>query len=113
MFSPAMYKKAIQPHSSSLSVVSTARDGVQPVQQPVPDTSAEVAAVREALAAVSPAAQKAAASFLAEAGRSLSLLRQERSALALDAHHAQALQVSAVQRFQTGRRGGGREGGLL
>lgn len=65
----------------------------QPVQQAAPDTSAEVAAVREALAAVSPAAQKAVAFFLAEAGKSLSSLRQERNALALDSHQLLLLQV--------------------
>lgn len=65
----------------------------QPVQQATPDTSAEVAAVREALAAVSPAAQKAVASFLAEAGKSLSSLRQERNALALDSHQLLSLLV--------------------
>lgn len=67
------------------------------MQQAAPDTSVEVAAVREALAAVSPAAQKAVASFLAEAGKSLSLLRQERNALAQDTHQLQSLQVRSPE----------------
>lgn len=61
-----------------------------------------MAAVREALVAVSPAAQKAVASFLAEAGKSISSLRQERNALALDSHRLLSLQVRTSRTYPLG-----------